>query len=111
MTIPLPPAAADIADTLASLQELLCASTANVRGGDMVDLAGLEREVKPILDAALALPPDQARALLPQLEAVLAALDGVSSSLQEVHGDKLGGTETHATRIRAAAAYRRSEDV
>lgn len=110
MTILLPPAAADIADTLASLDALLTASTANVRKGDMVDLAGLEREVKPILDAALGLPAEQARALLPQLEQVMLALENLSTALREVHGDKLGGTETHATRIRAAAAYRRSEE-
>ncbi len=110
MTIPLPPAAADIADTLASLDALLTASAANVRSGDIVELAGLEREVKPILDAALGLPPDQARALLPQLEKVMLGLEGLAMALKEVHGDKLGGTETHSTRIRAAAAYRRSEE-
>lgn len=104
MTIPLPPTAADIADTLDSLIALLEASAQAVAAGEVVDLAGLEGEVKPILDAALALPPADARSLLPRLEVLAASLEQVSQKLKDHHGDL--GTETHANRIRAAAAYR-----
>lgn len=104
MTIPLPPSPADIADTLDSLIDLLAVSAKAVSAGEIVDLAGLEGEVKPILDAALSLPPAEARGLLPRLETLAASLEQVSQSLKDHHGDL--GTETHANRIRAAAAYR-----
>lgn len=110
-TIPTLAAPADIDQTLESLLSLLTSGEKTLAGGEMVDLYGLEREIKPILDAILALPAPQARALLPMLEQVLAALDKVAGTLEKVHGDKLGGRETHATRIRAAQAYRSGKDV
>ena len=114
MTAPTTPpslaTAADINQTLDSLLDLLSRGDETLASGEMVDLAGLEREVKPILDAATALPPAEARALLPKLETVLAALDKVAGTLRSAHGDKLGGSDTHATRIRAAQAYRGSKD-
>ncbi|WP_029014509.1 hypothetical protein [Niveispirillum irakense] len=110
MTIPLPPpTAADVSDALDGLLALLDASADNVRNGNMVELAGLEREVKPILDAALSLPPPDARSLLDKLEAVMNGLEALSTTLREKYGDTLGGTDAHATRIRAVAAYRRGE--
>ncbi|MFY8094522.1 MAG: hypothetical protein ACOVN0_13685 [Niveispirillum sp.] len=110
-TIPTLAAPADIDQTLESLLSLLTGGEETLAGGEMVDLYGLEREVKPILDAILSLPAPQARALLPKLEQVLAALDRVAGTLERVHGDKLGGRETHATRIRAAQAYRSGKDM
>ncbi len=110
-TIPTLAAPADIDQTLDSLLTLLTQGAETLAGGDMVDLYGLEREIKPILDAVLALPAPQAHALLPKLEQVLAALDEVAGTLERVHGDKLGGRETHATRIRATQAYRSGKDI
>jgi hypothetical protein len=104
--IPANPTAADVAQTLDSLLELLARGEETLAKGEMVDLAGLEREVRPILDAATSLPPPDARRLLPQIEAVMAALDKVAGTLENVHGDKLAGGERHANRIRAAQAYR-----
>ncbi|MFV3076164.1 hypothetical protein [Niveispirillum fermenti] len=109
-TIPARPDAADVAQTLDSLLELLARGEEALAKGEMVDLAGLEREVKPILEAATSLPPPDARSLLDRLEAVSGALDKVAATLERVHGDKLGGRETHATRIRAAQAYRTPKD-
>lgn len=110
-TIPTLPPLTDIEQTLDSLLSLLTRGEETLAGGEMLDLYGLEREVKPILDAVLSLPPVQARAMLPRLEQVLVALDKVAGTLERVHGDKLGGRETHATRMRAAQAYRSSKDV
>lgn len=110
-TIPALPAPDDVEQTLDSLLSLLTQGEGTLAGGEMVDLYGLEREVKPILDTILTLPPPQARALLPKLEQVMAALDKVAGTLERVHGDKLGGRETHATRMRAAQAYRTGKDV
>ncbi|MFV3128545.1 hypothetical protein [Niveispirillum sp. KHB5.9] len=109
-TIPTLPAPDDIDQTLDSLLSLLTGGEQTLAGGEMVDLYGLEREVKPILDTILALPPAQARSLLPKLEQVLTALDQVAGTLERVHGDKLGGREAHATRMRATQAYRSSKD-
>lgn len=109
-TIPTAPLSDGIAQALDSLTDLLTQGQAAIDAGGMVDMAGLEAEVRPILDAAMALPADQARALLPRLETMLAALDLVAECLQRVHGDTLGGRETHSTRIRAAQAYRRNEE-
>lgn len=110
-TIPTLPALTDIEQTLDSLLALLTRGEETLAGGEMLDLYGLEREVKPILDAVLSLPPAQARAMLPRLDQVLTALDKVAGTLEHVHGDKLGGRETHATRMRAAQAYRTGKDV
>lgn len=109
-TIPTAPLPDDIAQALDSLTDLLTQGQAAIMAGGMVDMAGLEAEVRPILDAAMALPADQARTLLPRLDTMLTALDQVADSLQRVHGDTLGGRETHSTRIRATQAYRRNEE-
>lgn len=109
-TIPTLAAATDIDQTLDSLLSLLSQGEQKLAAGEMVDLYGLEREVQPILDAVLALPAEEARSLLPRLEQVLSALDRVAETLERVHGDKLGGRETHATRMRAAQAYRSGRD-
>lgn len=109
--IPALPNPADIDQTLDGLLTLLTRGEETLAGGEMVDLAGLEREIKPILDAVLSLPPADARNLLPKLESVLTALDQVAATLERVHGDTLGGRETHATRMRAAQAYRTGKDV
>lgn len=104
-------ASAEIEQTLDSLLSLLVQGEKTLAGGEMVDLYGLEREVKPILDAILTLPPPDARALLPRMEQVMKALDNVAATLERVHGDKLGGREAHATRMRATQAYRAEWDV
>lgn len=109
--IPGQPTAADIGQTLDSLLDLLTQGEETLAAGKMVDLAGLEREVQPILEAAVALPPDEARGLLPQLEAVMGLLDRVTGTMERVHGAKLGGSEAHATRMRATQAYRAGKDI
>lgn len=112
MTDPKPAAAstADIAAALDALRDLLARSAEAVRRGDMMDLSGLDAEVKLALDAATALPPAQARALLPALDAVLAALDALEGDLKAVQGVANPAPETASRRIRAAAAYRKPED-
>lgn len=100
---------AAVAAALADLQDLLDRSAALVSQGQWVDLAGMEREAKPLLDAVVALPPADARALLPDLERLLAALDTVGSALQAAHGDTMAA-ERNAARLRAAAAYRPPEE-
>lgn len=101
--------ASEIARTFAELERVLVESAATVRRGDAVDLAGLEREVKTLLDATVMLPPTEARSLLPAMDRLLAALDGLEATLKDVHGPVME-KETASRRIRAAAAYRRPEE-
>ncbi|QJE72995.1 hypothetical protein HHL28_07755 [Aerophototrophica crusticola] len=100
---------ATIAAALADLQDLLDRSAALVAQGQWVDLAGMEREAKPLLDAVITLPAADARALLPDLERLLTALDAVGTALQAAHGETLAA-ERNAARLRAAAAYRPPEE-
>lgn len=110
MTTPSTPAAApaDIAQALAALEAVLTEGAAMVRRGDMVDLSGLDRELKGLLDAALLLPPPDARAMLPALDRLLAGLDALEADLRAVHGTAVE-PEKASRRIRAAAAYRKPE--
>lgn len=109
--IPDQPRADDIAQTLDLLLDLLKQGEERLAAGEMVDLAGLEREVQPLLEAAVALPPEEARSLLPRLERVMGLLEQVAATMERVHGARLGGSETHATRMRAAQAYRTGKDI
>lgn len=116
MTDTLPPASStpaspeEIAAALTELRTVLERSAGLVRQRDLVDLAGLETEARQLLDAAVALPPEHARLLLPFLEEVLAALEGVQAALTETHGETLGGAEPASRRMRAAVAYRKPEE-
>lgn len=109
--IPGQPSAADITQTLDILLDLLKRGEQTLAAGEMVDLTGLEREVQPLLAAAVALPPEDARRLLPSLEAVMGLLDQVTATMERVHGATLGGSETHANRMRATQAYRAGKDI
>jgi tRNA U34 5-methylaminomethyl-2-thiouridine-forming methyltransferase MnmC len=51
-----------------------------------VDLAGLQDAVGRLCAASLDLPPEQGRALRPQLAAVLAELDALARAMQAADG-------------------------
>ena len=51
-----------------------------------VDLAGLQDAVGRLCAASLDLPPEQGRALRPQLAAVLAELDALARAMQAAGG-------------------------
>lgn len=102
------PKAEDVARALAGLRDVLTNSAALVRGGQLVDLIGLDREVQQTLTAVTTLPPPDARALLPALDELLALLDAIAADLQQVHGAASADQDTKAARKAAAAAYRRS---
>ena len=52
-----------------------------VRGGDMVDLSGLDRDVATICNKAVALPPDQAREVQPLMAELIGSLEQLSAAL------------------------------
>lgn len=105
-----PGSADDVAQALDGLREVLTGSAAVVRAGQMVDLAGLDREVQQTLQAVVALPASDARRLLPALDDLLQLLDTIASDLSSLHGAALPQQETPAARLRASAAYRKTEE-
>lgn len=53
-----------------------------VRAGRAVDLEGLERDVAALCAAAMALPPDEGRAIRGDIAVVMAGIDGLLSRLR-----------------------------
>lgn len=89
-----------------ALQEEIAAVAARIDdlAAGSTDRAALERRVSRLCDAVLALPPVQAKALLPVLEELIARLDAAATAIQERSG---GGDSTSPSRSArsAAAAY------
>lgn len=73
--------------------------------GRAIDLHALEGKVAGACRAIEALPAEDARDLLPTLEALLEALDGLEGDLR--HQFAAGAGRQRATPPRAAAAYGR----
>lgn len=78
-----------------------------VAQGRTLDLTALEGKVAAACEAIAALPRDEARAVLPTLEALLAALDALESDLKSQYAAHLGSGSTTPDATRAAASYRR----
>jgi hypothetical protein len=104
-----PPDRQEIEAALAALLEVLDRSAELVRNGGMVDLHGLDREAAQLCQEVIRLPPDTARAMLPTMDRILAALEGLERELRRV---AVADPEAErGVRIaRAAAAYRKAED-
>lgn len=92
----------DLAAVAAALDE----AGAQADAGAPVDLCGLDGRVAALCGAVDGLSRDEARALLPDLEALVAALGALASTLARQR-DLAAGGETHTARQRAAAVYRR----
>jgi hypothetical protein len=100
----------DVIQALAALKDTLTRSAAVVKGGQLVDLVGLDREVQQTLVAVTTLPAVEARSLLPVLDDMLGLLDTIAADLQQVHGAAAPETDNAAARRIATAAYRRTGD-
>lgn len=110
MTGTIPPEPHMLRAALDDLRTVVERSAALVAEGDVVDLAGLDNEARDLMAHATALPAAEARSLLPVLEALLAALDGLEAAFRQTQGTDGAGTERAAARLRASAAYRRTEE-
>lgn len=78
--------------------------------GRTVDLTALEGKVAGACQAIAALPRDEARSLLPTLDALLSALDALEGDLKTQFAAGMGGTAAgSAPPPRAAAAYGRNQ--
>ncbi len=91
---------------MAAVAAALAEAGAQADSGAMIDLSGLDARVATLCEAAEALPREQGRALLPDLEAMIAALNALAATLSRQR-DLAAGTETHTARQRAAAVYGR----
>jgi hypothetical protein len=61
-----------------------------VRGGKMVDLSGLDRDVATICNKAVSLPPDQAREIQPLMAELIGSLEQLSGALVTYKEDLKG---------------------
>lgn len=100
-------------ETLRQEAEALVAALEDARAaveqGTPLEMDGLDVWVGRVCDGATALPPPLARRLLPQLDAVVAGMDGLSAALarqQQALMDAATATPDPATaRRRAVSAY------
>jgi hypothetical protein len=70
-------------DELLKIESLIATAVRLLDEGRVVDLAALEQRTKRACDAALALPREESRPLIPAMEALLAALDALTANLQQ----------------------------
>ena len=98
--------AATLHGDLAAVAAALAEAGAQADSGALIDLSGLDARVAALCTVAEALPRDEGRALLPNLEAMIAALNALAATLSRQR-DLSDGAETHAARQRAAAVYGR----
>jgi len=91
---------------LAAVAAALDAARAQAESGATVDLAGLDARVAALCGAVRALPKDDGRGLLNDLEALLGAVDALAATLALQREAVLAAP--HTARRRAAAAYGRA---
>ena len=93
-------------DDLAAVVAALAEAGAQAESGALVDLSGLDARVAVLCTAAEALPRGEGRALLPELEAMIGALNALAATLSRQR-ELASGPGTHSVRQRAAAVYGR----
>ncbi|WP_431858515.1 hypothetical protein [Azospirillum sp.] len=91
---------------LSAVSAALAEAAVQAESGALVDLAGLDARVGSLCAAAEALPREEGRALLPDLESLIAALNALAGTLSRQR-ELAQGDETHTARRRAAAVYGR----
>lgn len=91
---------------ITAVSAALADAAAQAESGALVDLAGLDARVAALCAAAEALPRGEGRALLDDLQSLIAALDALSATLSR-QSALTAGAETHTARQRAAVVYGR----
>ncbi len=94
---------ADIEHDLARATSLVRAADASVRRREPADIDPLTRLVERACAASLGLPADQARQLLPAMQALIGDLDRLDAALRQ-HAQAMAGGAGDAAR-RAGEAY------
>lgn len=90
---------------LAAVAAALDTARTQAESGAAIDLAGLDTRVAALCGAVQALPADDGRGLLNDLEALLDAVDALAGTLA-LQRDAMQAAP-HTARRRAAAAYGR----
>ncbi|MGQ9365877.1 hypothetical protein [Azospirillum sp. A39] len=92
---------------IAAVSAALTGAHGEARAGAWIDLQGLDGRVEALCAAARALPPDEARRLLPGLEALVGALGVLAAELEEQRAATAAGPALgpHSARRRATSAY------
>ena len=87
-----------LADDLARLASLVFTARRLVAGGALVDLSAIEERVKEVCGTVVALPRDEGRGLVGELQSLIGKLDGLSEDLRERlerFGGPVGNLPTH----------------
>ena len=101
---------AEFESRLARTAALIGAARGVLRDGKVVDLAGLEDEVKTLCEAATALPADATEAMRPRLIALVDDLGRLAEELTVQHGELMREMGDLNKRQQATAAYGRPSD-
>src|SRR4051812_27971532 len=72
---------------LVKVESLIATAIRLLDDGRIVSLSALQGRTKQVCNAALALPRDDSRALVPAMEALLTALDTLTAKLNDRFGD------------------------
>jgi len=75
--------ATEILSKMETLNEFILKSEDTVRGGKMVDLSGLDKDVAVICTKAVSLPPEQARDVQPIMAELIGNLERLSLALKD----------------------------
>lgn len=81
------PKTTDLNADLLKIESLISTAVRLVEEGRVVDLAALQDRTKHVCDAAVQLPVDDARPLIPAMESVLTQLDALTENLTKRYGD------------------------
>ena len=92
---------------LLKVESLIATAIRLLDEGRIVNLSALQGRTKQVCDAALALPRDESRALVPAMETLLTALDTLTAKLNDRFGD-LPSLTGHVGSDAAASAYGQS---
>lgn len=74
-------------DRMKDLQTVIQDAEMSVRGGKMVDMAGLDRTVAMICNQAVSLPTEQARSLQEPMALLIGDLDNLARAIKEYRDD------------------------
>jgi len=80
-----------------------------VEKGNLVDLSALEHRTQVVCDAALALPADQSRNLLPVMKGIIAGLDALEEALTHHFGHLKTTADSNPGSSRAASLYAKTQ--
>lgn len=90
---------------LQNVASIIVAARGLVADGQTVDLAPLEKEVRRLCDAALALSGPENLPLRPMMVSLIDDLDKLADAVRQRHADLKSQLETLNSGSRVAAAY------